>query len=255
MSWPSAALGAGHFSKCAKGRLEQESPPAMTLPVAPASPLRSPPRPPPGASRARATRADRCTGGRLPRWWRRRPPRGVWAAAAAAAAGAAAGRSAGYSWRPRAWAAVGGPLGVRGLDRGAAGWRAGVSREPAGGYKDKLRSDSHRHPGSRTRGGHGAGTPPAPTRPGPARPASSPRTCCRGPPRPRPGRHAGSARRSLLHAPAWLLWSGTPSSAVLVSPVPRAQRRKLAAHLLSRCLRSAYYVLGAVDTGGEQGRW
>lgn len=179
MSRPSAALGAGHFSKCANGRLEQESPPGMTPRWPPPPRCGRHPAPPPGASRARAARADRCTGGRLPRWWRRRPPRGAWAAAAAAAAGAAAGRSAGYSWRPRAWAAVGGPLGARGLERGEAGWRAGVSREPAGGYKDEPRSDSHRHPGSRTRGGHGAGTPPAPTRPGPrphrARAAAGPR--------------------------------------------------------------------------------
>ena len=181
MSRPSVALGAGHFSKCAKGRLEQESPPGMTLTVAPASPWRSPP-PPPGASRARARRA-RIPGGQV----HRGPLTPVMTAASPAGGlGSSGGRSSRSSSGAQrgllmAPSGLGGGWGAVGGARAGArsSGRAGVSREPAGSYKDEPRRDSRRRPGRRTRGVHGAGTRPAPTRPGPrpprARAAASPR--------------------------------------------------------------------------------
>lgn len=159
------------------------------------------------------------------------------------------------------WGAVGDArAGAQNAER-----RAGHSRDPAGGYKGEPRRDSRSRPAGRTRGGHGAGTPPRPppcpgsargtdcSRPCRARVAVVPGAPTRGatqaaPPARRParGQPLGSRPATCLaprlpsaRARTSFLVRDTPS-AVLVSPAPRTQRCKLAAHLLSRCLGSAY---------------
>lgn len=197
---PSAAFGAGHLSQSSKGRLGQVSPPGATLP----EPLPIQPRPSPrGAARARIP------GGQV----RRRPLTPVMTAASPAggvsSSGGSSSRSSSGAQRGPLMAPSGlrggwGPLGARGRGAlagarsdGRADWRAAGASLRAVIKASPAVTHAGARPAARA-GGTARAHTPRPTRtraPTPARRPRDEHVPARGSPRPRPGRHAGSAPR------------------------------------------------------------
>lgn len=170
---PSAAIGAGHSSKC-QGATEAGVPARKDPPRAP----RLPSAAPRGRARGRQVRPAAYPGddGGVPGGWREQQRRQQQQEQQRGAVRAPHGAlGTGGSWRR---------LGAR------SGGLAGCCREPPGGYKGERRRDSRPRPPGSPRGGHCAGTPPRPTRTrAPTRPAGfRDDKCSRSAPRaPAPG--------------------------------------------------------------------
>lgn len=155
---PSAAFGAGHFSKCAKGRLKQMAPLGATLPVSLTSPS-----PLLGASRARLGQTG-APGPLTPVMTAASPAGGV-SSSSGSRSRSSSGALRGLLMAPSGLAAVGGRWGrgAGALAGAPSSGLAGGYREPPGGYKGEHGRDSCPRLPVSPRGGHCAGTPPLPT--------------------------------------------------------------------------------------------